>query len=63
MNTEEYVPAATPTNRARDRSFSVPAPSSSAPMNRIEPIGSSATTEVLIDRTKVWLSARLAAPE
>ena len=30
-------------------------------MKRIEPTGSSATTEVLIDRTRVWLTARLAA--
>ena len=32
-------------------------------MVRIESTGSSATIEVLIDRTSVWLSARLAACE
>ena len=30
-------------------------------MKRIAPTGSSATTEVLIDRTRVWLTARFAA--
>ena len=30
-------------------------------MNRMAPTGSSATTEVLIERTRVWLTARLAA--
>ena len=30
-------------------------------MKRIEPTGSSATTEVLIERTSVWLTARFAA--
>ena len=46
-----------PMNRAREMSLRVPAPSRNAPMARIEPIGSSATTEVLIDRTRVWFAA------
>ena len=45
-------------NRASEMSRSVPAPSTTAPMNRIAPTGSSATTEVLIDRTRVWFTAR-----
>jgi len=32
-------------------------------MNRIDPTGSRATTEVLMERTRVWLTARLAASE
>ena len=31
------------------------------PTNRIAPTGSRAMTEVLIDRTSVWLTARFAA--
>ena len=50
-----------PTNSTRARSFSVPAPSRPAPTNRIDATGRSAVSEVLIDRTRVWLSARLAA--
>jgi hypothetical protein len=61
MKTEEYVPAATPTNRASDRSLSVPAPSRKLAMNRIEPMGSSAMIEVFTDRTRVWFKARFAA--
>ena len=51
-----------PTNSASDRSLSGPAPSSTTPTNRIAPIGSSAMIEVLIDRTRVWLTARFTAP-
>jgi hypothetical protein len=50
-----------PTNSTSARSFSSPAPSTPAPMNRIAATGSSAMTEVLMDRTRVWLSAWLAA--
>src|SRR5690606_4987923 len=50
-----------PTNSTRPRSFSVPAPSSPAPMNSSPPTGSSATTEVLMERIMTWLTARLAA--
>ena len=50
-----------PTNRASARSFSEPEPSWTTPTYRIAPTGSSATIEVLIERTRVWLTARLAA--
>ena len=50
-----------PTNSASARSFSVLAPSWTAPTYRIAPTGISATIEVLIERTRVWLTARLAA--
>ena len=59
-NTDEKVPISMPTNRASAMSRSVPAPRRNAPTNRIAPTGSSATTEVLIERTSVWLTARLA---
>ena len=55
------MPAAIPTNRASERSSKVPVPIRIDPMIRIEATGSRATTEVLIDRTSVWLTARLAA--
>lgn len=58
---EEYVPTIMPTNRASDRSLSVPAPNSVVPMNRIAPTGRIATSEVFRDRTRVLLSAWLAA--
>ncbi len=61
MKIEENVPAMIPMNRASEMSRSVPAPSSRAPMNRIPPTGSRATTEVLIERTRVWFTARLAS--
>ena len=61
MQIEEYVPDSMPTNSTSARSFSSPAPSRPAPMNRIAATGSSAMTEVLMDRTRVWLSAWLAA--
>ena len=47
-----------PMNRASEMSVRVPVPSSTDPMSRIEPTGSSATTEVLMERTIVWLTAR-----
>jgi hypothetical protein len=50
---EEYVPVAKPMNKARDKSFKVPAPNKPAPTNKIEPTGSSAISEVLKDLTKV----------
>ena len=40
-------------NNASERSLRVPAPSSPAPTNRIEPTGSNAIKDVLNDRTKV----------
>ena len=46
-----------PMNSASEMSFRVPAPRRNAPMTRIEPIGSRATTEVLIERTRVWFAA------
>ena len=62
MKTEEYAPTATPMNSASARSLSGPAPSSTTPAKRIAPIGSRAMIEVLIERTRVWLTARLTAP-
>ena len=50
-----------PTNRASARSFIEPEPSWTAPTYRIAPTGISATIEVLIERTRVWLTARFAA--
>ncbi len=60
-HSEEYVPTIMPTNRASDRSFSVPAPNSVVPMNRIAATGRIATSEVFSDRISVWFSALLAA--
>ncbi len=61
MKIEEYVPAAMPTNSASARSFRGPEPSWNVPTYRIAPTGSRAAIDVLIDRTRVWLTARLAA--
>ena len=62
MKIEEYVPIAIPTNSASARSFSVPgAEQGERRRTRIAATGSRATTEVLIDRTSVWLTARFAA--
>ena len=61
MKIDEYAPTAIPTNSASDRSFSGPVPRTTVPTNRIDPTGSSAISVVLIDRTRVWLTARLAA--
>lgn len=58
--TDEYAPTAMPTKSASAMSRSVPAPSRNAPMKRMPATGSSATTDVLIERTSVWLIARLA---
>ncbi len=52
-----------PMNSASDRSSSVPGPSSVKPTKSTAAIGRSATTVVLIERTRVWLTARLAAAE
>ena len=58
---DEYAPAASPTNSTSARSLSVPTPSSPAPTNSSPATGSSAMTVVLIDRMRVWLTARFAA--
>jgi hypothetical protein len=58
---EEYAPAARPTNSTRARSLRVPTPSRPAPTNSSPATGSSAITEVLMERISVWLTARLAA--
>ena len=60
MKIDEYVPASMPTNSARARSLSGPVPRIAAPANSSAPTGSKAVTDVLIERTSVWLSARLA---
>jgi hypothetical protein len=53
MKIEEYVPTIRPMNKANDKSFKVPAPSSPAPTKRIEATGKIATIEVLAERTIV----------
>ena len=60
-NSEEYAPEARPTNSASARSLRVPAPSRKAPTNSRPETGSSAMSEVLIERMKVWLTASSAA--
>ena len=50
-----------PTNRASERSSSTPGPRKSAPTASTAAIGSRPMTVVLIERTSVWLTARLAA--
>ena len=60
---EEYAPAARPTNSTSARSLIVPTPSSPAPTNSSPATGSSAISEVLIERISVWLTARLAASD
>src|SRR5690554_6810634 len=47
-----------PTKIDREIEVSVSAPNHSAPMKRIAPTGSAATTDVLIDRISVWFTAR-----
>jgi hypothetical protein len=61
INIEEYVPTINPMNKAKDKSFSVPAPNRPAPTNRIAATGKSATIEVFAERTIVWLTARFTA--
>ena len=63
MKIEEYAPAASPTNSTSARSFNVPTPSRPAPTNSSPATGSSAMSEVLMERIRVWLTARLAASE
>ncbi len=46
---------------ASEMSFSVPAPRMPPPMKSSAATGSSATTVVLIERTRVWLRPALAA--
>ncbi len=60
MKIEEYAPAARPTNSDSEMSFSMPAPRKPPPMNSRAATGSSATTVVLIERTRVPLMLRLA---
>ena len=62
-NSEEYAPEARPTNRISARSLIVPTPSSPAPTNSSPATGSSAISEVLIERISVWFTARFAASE
>ncbi len=47
-----------PMNSDSAMSRRVPAPSTTAPMKRIDPTGRMATIDVLMDRTRVWLTAR-----
>jgi hypothetical protein len=50
-----------PTICTRARSARVPTPSSPTPITISPTTGSTAINDVLIDRIRVWLSARLAA--
>jgi hypothetical protein len=52
------VPAIIPMNSASEISTRVPGPRATVPMMRIAPTGRRATTDVLIERTIVWLTAR-----
>lgn len=60
MKIEEYAPAARPTKSESEMSLSMPAPRKPPPMKSRPATGSSATTVVLIDRTRVPLIERLA---
>lgn len=60
MKIDEYAPAARPTKSDSEMSFSMPAPRKPPPMNSRPPTGRSATTVVLIERTRVLLIDRLA---
>src|SRR5205823_5827429 len=55
---EEYVPDATPTNRANAKSFRVEPPNS-----RSDRIGSSTTNDVFTDRINTWFSEMFTTPE
>ncbi|BDZ58070.1 hypothetical protein GCM10025872_17270 [Barrientosiimonas endolithica] len=57
MKIEENVPTAMPMNSTIARSSRVPGPMRVNPKATTTAIGSSATTEVLIERTSVWLMA------
>ena len=58
MKTVDHVPTMMPMSSASEMSRRVSAPSTPAPMNRIAATGRAATTLVLIERTRVWLTAR-----
>ena len=58
---DDSAPAMMPTICTRARSASVPTPSRPTPITSRPTTGSTAISEVLIDRIRVWLSARLAA--
>lgn len=60
MKIEEYAPAARPTNSDREMSLRVPAPRKPPPMNSRPATGRSATTVVLMERTRVLLIEWLA---
>ncbi len=60
-SSDDAAPATMPTICTSARSARVPTPSRPTPIT-ISPItGSTAMSEVLIERISVWLSARLAA--
>ena len=61
MKIEEYAPMRMPTNSTSERSSSTPGPRKTAPTASTAVIGSRPMTVVLIERTIVWLTARLAA--
>ena len=61
MKTEETAPIVIPMKSASERSSRVPGPSLAKPMTSTAMIGSTAMTVVLIERTRVWFTARFAA--
>ena len=59
MKIDEYAPEVRPMTRARPKYCSVVAPRSWAPMTSTASTGRMATSEVLIDRARVWFIDRL----
>jgi hypothetical protein len=58
MKIEEYAPLVSPMTSASPKSSSVVAPSSNDPTTSTESTGTMATSDVLIDRAKVWFMDR-----
>jgi hypothetical protein len=54
MKIDEYAPVVNPMNNANPKSCNAEAPSTQAPMTRIDRMGSTATKLVLIDRASTW---------
>ena len=63
MKIEEYAPLVSPMTSARPKLCRVVAPRNSEPMTRTESTGMMATSEVLIDRARVWFIDRLTISE
>ena len=60
-SSDDSAPARMPTICTRARSASVPTPSRPTPTTISPTTGSTAISEVLIERISVWFSARFAA--